>query len=264
MKFIIVLLAFVPLIAGAGDFHHVHMRAVETGKVASWYADNMGGEQIELGPFDAVRFKKVLLMFAPTDRDGVDGSKFSGQLTSSAGTGVDHLGFSFADLERQMPILLEAGAKLTKSPEDVQGLFRYGFIEDPWGQKIEVMQDPLLIGFHHAHVVAVDPDKTIQWYQAMFGGEIVHFKDIPALPAIRYGDMWLIVSAAKTKPAPNMFSMLDHLGWGMPALAEEMARMKTANAKIVRDMFPFPGGPNIGFIESPDGVTIELVELSAE
>ncbi len=231
MKFSVVLLVLAPFTAGAADYHHVHMRAVDTGKVASWYAANMVGEQIVLGPFDAVRFKKVLLMFAPADRDGVDGSKFPGQLVSSAGTGVDHLGFSFADLEKQMPRLLEAGAKLVKSPEDVQGLFRYGFIEDPWGQKIEVMQDALLIGFHHAHVVAVDPDKTIHWYQAMFGGEIVRFKGLPPLPAIRYGDMWLIASTVRTRPAPNMFTMLDHLGWGLPALAEEMARMKTASAK---------------------------------
>lgn len=264
MKLILSFLALIPLIASAADYHHVHMRAVDTQTVATWYAANMGGDLVKLGPFDAVRYNKILLLFSPADRDGVDGSKFSGELKSSAGTGFDHLGFSFGELAKQMPKIIAAGAKLVKAPTDVLGKFQYGFIEDPWGQKIEVMQDPELIGFHHAHVLARDPAKTVSWYQDMFGGEVVTYKDLPPLPAIRYGDMWLIVSATETDLAPNMFTMLDHLGWGMPNLGIEMERIKKAGTKIAREMYAFNPQTNIGFIESPDGVTIELVETGSK
>jgi len=55
-----------------------------------------------------------MIKFRPADRDGVDGSKFPGQSKSSVGTGVDQLGFSFADLEKQMPKLLKSSVFQTE------------------------------------------------------------------------------------------------------------------------------------------------------
>ena len=48
---------------------------------------------------------------------------------------------------------------------DVSGLFKLGFIEDPWGTRIEVVQDPQKLGLHHVHLRAPDPDATLAWYK---------------------------------------------------------------------------------------------------
>ena len=41
--------------------------------------------------------------------------------------------------------------------------FKLAFIEDPWGTRIEVVQDPQKLGFHHLHVRR-QPPATLAWY----------------------------------------------------------------------------------------------------
>jgi len=269
LKFLILFL-LLPLLAGAADYHHVHMRAADTLRAATWYADNMNGEQLRVAEFYGVRFERTLLLFAETTRPGADGSAAPTALLNSNGTALDHLGFSFADLEAQLISLQLAGAKVIQPITKVSGLFSYALIEDPWGQKVEVMHDPDLIGLHHAHVVSTDPGGAIHWYQQMFGGEATTFKNQPMLPAIRYGDFWLIASKSNQEPVTNMFTMLDHLGFRMIDVESEMDRMANAKTKILAaarsfywwQMLPFMPGPKQGFIESPDGVVIEVLQTN--
>ena len=269
VKYFSSVLLLIPLLANGADYHHVHMRAKNTLEVATWYAHNMQGEQTRLGDFDAVMFGEVLLLFAPADREGADGSVAPGELVSSAGSALDHLGFSFVNLATQIPALQAAGARVTRQPENL-GTLSYVFIEDPWGQKIEVMQDPQLVGFHHAHLVAVDARAAITWYQEMLGGDVVNFKGVERLPAIRYGSFWIIASGSNNPPTPNMFTMLDHLGWSLRDLDQDLAKIKQSNARILRDSgplfwwqqwIPFYRGGYLSFVESPDGVTIELLQI---
>ena len=60
----------------------------------------------------------------------------------STGSALDHIGFSFADLDAKMKEFDAAGIKVVTPVRDVAGLFKLGFIEDPWGTRIEVVQDP--------------------------------------------------------------------------------------------------------------------------
>lgn len=73
MKFLILLL-LLPLLVGADDYHHVHVRTIDTLRAATWYADNMNGEQLRVPEFYGVRFERTLLLFAETTRPGADGS----------------------------------------------------------------------------------------------------------------------------------------------------------------------------------------------
>jgi len=269
LKLLIALL-LLPMIAGASDYHHVHMRAADTLRTANWYADNMNGEQLRVADFYGVRFARTLLLFAEATRPGADGSVAPASLPSSNGSALDHLGFSFADLEAQLISLQLAGAKVIQPINNINPLFSYAIIEDPWGQKVEVMHDPDLIGLHHAHVISTDPDQAIDWYQQMFGGDVTTFKNVPTLPAIRYGDFWLIASKSTHKPKTNMFTMLDHLGFRMVDVESELDRMVKTHAKILSgvrsfywwQMLPFMPGPKQAFIESPDGVVIEVLQTN--
>ena len=73
---------------------------------------------------------------------------------------------SFPDLAAKMGELEAAGVEITMPLRDIPGLFRIGFVEDPWGTRIEVVEDPEHLGFHHVHLRSADPDAAMQWYQA--------------------------------------------------------------------------------------------------
>lgn len=267
---IITALVLTPVLVSAAQFNHVHMRAQDPARAAAWYAETMGGELTTFAGFDAVRFGDLALLFAAAERTAPEGSTPPATLETSAGSALDHLGFSVSDLDRRLPMLEAAGATVTQAPRDIPGVLRYAFIEDPWGQKVEVLQDPELIGFHHAHILARDPQAAIGWYQQAFGGEVVAFKDLAPLPAIRYGDFWIIASATDVALRPSMFTMLDHLGWSVADIDNDLGAITQGGARVLRDpspafwwqaWIPFYRGPYIAFIESPDGVMIEVVDL---
>lgn len=258
------LLACVPSVitfAADATYHHIHLRASDTAAAAQWYATHMGGEATKLGSYDAVKMSSALLILFPEDQPGVDRSKHDGELLGSEGTAVDHIGFSFKDLAAKMKSFEEAGIEILQEPRDVGGMFKYGFVRDPWGTKIEVMEDPELYGFHHVHLFSKDPDEDIKWYQEIFGGEITTYKGLAPLPSIKYGDMWLIASKTDKELAPTtMHRSMDHLGWGFTDLAAELKRFKERGEKLPLDLFDYRG-TNIAFIESPNGALIELVEI---
>ena len=89
----------------------------------------------------------------------------------SAGSAVDHIGFSFANVDAQMKEFEAAGIKIVTPVREVPGLFKLGFPEDPWGTRIEVVQDPELLGLHHIHVRGPNPDEVFTWLLGKFGGQ---------------------------------------------------------------------------------------------
>jgi catechol 2,3-dioxygenase-like lactoylglutathione lyase family enzyme len=64
--------------------------------------------------------------------------------------------------------------------------------------KIEVVQDPELVGFHHVHLRVPDPAATLQWYQDMFGGERASLKG--RIDGLRYGGVWLLAAGSGQEP----------------------------------------------------------------
>jgi hypothetical protein len=59
----------------------------------------------------------------------------------SAGGAIDHIGFSFADLDAKMKEFEAAVIKIVTPTREVPGLFKLAFVEDPWGTRIEVVED---------------------------------------------------------------------------------------------------------------------------
>ena len=130
-------------------YDHVHLAAPDQAVAVEWYRKNLGGQLSAEGK-DRVTFGKTRFIFLKTET-----------AKPSAGTAIDHIGFSFADVDAKMKELQAAGVKIVTPLREVPGLVKVGFIEDPWGVKIEVMQDPDLIGFHHVHLRAPDPAASL-------------------------------------------------------------------------------------------------------
>src|SRR3954454_13082925 len=132
-------------------YDHVHVNVPDTAAAANWYEKNFGGKRITEAP-DRLMFGSTRFMFLRL-----------ADAAPSAGSAVDHVGFSFADLDAKMKEFEAAGVKIVTPVRDVAGLFKLGFVEDPWGTRIEVVQDAELLGLHHVHLRGPDPEEIFTW-----------------------------------------------------------------------------------------------------
>lgn len=234
----------------AAEWDHVHILAPDTLAAAQWYAKHFGGEVTKAGPFDSVLFGDNLVKFRQS----------TPETKPSEGSAIDHIGFSVPDLAAKMTELKAAGVKVTAEIKNVPaGGFSYAFVEDPWGTKIEVLDDKDLLGFHHVHLRSPDPAATVKWYADNFGGEPTTFKGIAVIPCIRYGNMWLAVGKAESVEGSIGHSM-DHIGWKFEDLEGAIKHLREINTEFV----PGPaatGAPT--YVFGPDKVKIEVVKAAA-
>lgn len=233
-------------------WHHVHLLATDTKAAADWYAKHMEGQyqRVATDSYDAAVFGETEIIFKE-DKDGFAGSD---------GSSVDHIGWSFKDLDAKMKDFEAAGIKILM-PARAVGAIKFGFIVDPWGTKIEVMQDPELYGFHHIHLHSPNPDTTLAWYQSHFGGEIKKYGGM--LPALLTDKIWIIAQKSPAKQ-PTEGRSVEHLGWRVSDMDASAAKLKAAGVKFVEEPHQFQDTPaKIAFIEGPDGVKIELVNPPA-
>ncbi len=240
------------------DFDHVHLIAPDTMAAAQWYNDLFGGKLGKSGPFDAVFYGNDILKVR-------EGEPTSG----SGGTSVDHIGFSVEDVEAALEQCEAAGGKVVGAARHVEAAgFTFGFCEDPWGTRIEVIDDldhggaP---GLHHVHVFSGDAVATAAWYATQFGGEVVPFKGLAPLHSILYdngGDeTWLIVNQAPGERTGTDGTVVDHIGWHTTEYDPWLERLRAGGVKFVVEPRELEDGHRIAFIEGPDGTKIEVVEL---
>lgn len=227
-------------------YDHVHLLVSDPAKAADWYARYMGGTK---GPgAGEVSFGSTRLMFLKADGAG-----------PSTGSVIDHIGFSFSDLDAKMKELQapEAGVKVTMAVRDVPNLFKLGFIEDPWGVKIEVVQDPETPGFHHIHLRGTDPEGLMKWIGDSFGGERAKLKG--RIDGLKYGPVWVLAQKSNEETAPSKGRAIDHLGWGAANLDKSIAELKAKDVKFTSEPRTY-GSLKYVFVEGPAGLRVEILQ----
>ncbi len=226
---------------------HIHLNVPDQAKGVEWYQKAFGGKTLAEAP-DRLMLGETRLIFLKNDQ---------GQ--PSTGSALDHIGFSVADLDAKMKEFQAAGVKIVTPVRDVQGLFKLGFIEDPWGVKIEVVQDPETLGFHHVHLRAPDPAVALAWYKDRFGGETAKLKG--RIDGLKYGDVWVL--AAKGDATPSVGHAIDHVGWRVADLDQTLAALKARDIKILQGPTALTlatGVVHYSFVEDPAGTKIEIVQ----
>src|SRR5262249_22219836 len=158
------------------------------------------------------------------------------------------------------------GVKIVTPPREVPGLFKIAFVEDPWGTRIEVVQDPELLGLHHIHLRGPNPDEVFTWLLAKFGGQRTRLKgrlDGIKYSATGFNDVWILVQQGDAEPSEGR--AIDHIGWrSTGALAKTIDGLRAGGVQILTEPrpLPLPNGPSVNFayVAGPAGVKIEIVE----
>jgi len=242
------------------DFHHVHLTTSNATEAISWYSRYLDCEPL-------------------ADRDdGVDcaGAQvvFDSRPTlgSSQRTGIDHISFSYADLTAKMAELEAvgvggSGVRLQRFEDgsmlrDIPGLFRYGFIFDPWGTRIELVEDTDTLGFHHIHLSAIDPAATLAWYQETVGGEAARLRD--RVDGLRLGDVWLLAMRHENgQPAGTAGRAIDHIAFSVDDLDTASGGLRDQGVEFLTEpMVPQRArtGARRAFVSGPDNVSLAVVE----
>src|SRR5262245_41024032 len=111
-------------------FDHLHLAAPAPIKAVEWYRKNLGGQPTAEGT-DRLMFGETRVIFQRNEKP-----------MPSAGSVVDHIGFSVKDVDAAMKSMEADGAKIEGPAREVPGLFRLGFVVDPFGTRLEIVQDP--------------------------------------------------------------------------------------------------------------------------
>ena len=235
-------------------YDHIHLNAPDPAAAANWYEKYFGARRLTEGPERMMLGSTRLLFLKKADAK------------PSSGSSVDHIGFSFADVDAKMKELQAAGVKIVTPARDVPGLFKLGFVEDPWGTRIEIVQDPELLGLHHIHLRGPNPDEIFTWMLAKFGGQRTQLKG--RLDAVKYSapgfsDMWILVQRGDSEPSEG--HAIDHIGWrSTGSLTQTIDGLRAKGVTVTSEPrpLPLPKGPSINFsyIAGPAGTRIEIVE----
>jgi lactoylglutathione lyase len=236
--------------SAAAAYHHMHLKVPNAEEAVQWYIKHMDCKAVP-NRANAADCGTALFLFFVKPPTG-----------PSVGSGANHIGFSFTDLDAKVKALEAAGIKLEGPVRDVKGLFKLAFLSDPWGTRIEIVQHPEYLGFHHVHLSSAEPAKTLAWYQNLFGGENAKLQGM--IDGVLYGKVWLLAVAAKEPVVPTEGRAIDHLGFSFPDLDAAAADIKKKGVTFQTEPRaltpPSPSAVKISFITGPDGVRIEVVE----
>jgi catechol 2,3-dioxygenase-like lactoylglutathione lyase family enzyme len=236
-------------------YDHIHVN--EPAEEASqWWEKNIpGGRRITEAP-NRIMYGAVRLMFL--------GARSTG---GSDGSVIEHLGFSVPDLDATMRALAAINTKVIEPLKDTPGLYKAAMIESPWGTRVQLVQDPELLGLHHVQLRSPDPDAVFTWLLEKFGGERTKLKG--QVDAVKYagvpGFTTVYIFAAKGSSVPSQGRAIDHIGWrSIGAIAETKAMLEGKSVQLTSQPRPLelPNGPSINFfyVAGPDGARIEIVE----
>jgi catechol 2,3-dioxygenase-like lactoylglutathione lyase family enzyme len=227
---------------------HIHLNVPDQAKGVEWYQKAFGGTTLTEAP-DRLMFGDTRLIFLKNDK---------GQ--PSAGSALDHVGFSVPDLDAKLKELEAAGAKIVNPARDVPGLFKLAFVDDPWGTRLEVVQDAEKLGLHHVHLRGPDPAAILAWYKEKFGGDPATLKD--RIDGLKYSGVWIVVQRGDAVPSEG--HAVDHIGFRTNDLAAKTTELKGQGVKFITEPRPLKLASgvmvNFAYLEGPAGAKIELVQ----
>ncbi len=247
------LICFPGLALGQSTFTHVHLRVPDAWAAAHWYHTLVDGNLRVAGEsgMGAVRQANgsISTMFdEPQGRSALP----------SAGSAIDHFGFTVDDVDATVEKARSMGATIDTEPRDGTTVARIAYIVDPWGTRMELLEDPDYPGMNHVHLMVNDADEVRDWFLEIFGGEFVPERGGDRYHGVRYENIWLHISEVAEEMAPSRTRSLDHFGFriaeDLPVFAERIAATGYP-PYLIR---PNPPGSDLLWFEGPGGIHIEI------
>jgi catechol 2,3-dioxygenase-like lactoylglutathione lyase family enzyme len=236
-------------------YDHIHLNE-PAAEASVWWEKNIPGARRITEAADRIMYGAVRMMFLSARSSG-----------GSQGSVIEHLGFSVSDLDAKMRELAAINTKVIEPVRNVPGLYKTALIESPWGTRIQLVQDPELLGLHHVQLRTPEPETAYAWLLDKFGGERTKIKG--QLDSVKYagtgGFTTVYIVVAQGESVPSQGRAIDHIGWRSTATINETKTMlESKQVQLTSQPRPLnlPNGPTIHYfyVAGPSGARIEIVE----
>jgi uncharacterized glyoxalase superfamily protein PhnB len=229
-------------------FDNLHIRAPDPSKAAQWYVQHLGAKQAP-SPW-RIYFGRTVFVFGKSEN-----------APPSVGSVIDHFAISVTDVTATVNDLKAAGAKEAMPHESEGSATKSGrFLDDPWGVRIEILNDASLLGFHHVHLSVVDPQSALAWYEETFGG--TKGKSL-GREGLRYGTVWLLADRSPSRTvAPSAQRAIQLIGLQVSNRDAAVEALKKNGVAIVNAGVSTVEGQPVpwAFVDDPNGGRIELLQ----
>ena len=134
-----------------------------------------------------------------------------------------------------------------------------------------------IFSFDHIHIISQEPKISAQWYEEIFGANIVREYDLRRAPQIhvQLGGMTIIIRGKRPNEKPNATSPIQHYEqysshneWGTDHfgfiyhgdLIGFCDEIREKGVTFAVEPWEFLPGRVICYVSAPDGVSIELMQ----
>ena len=123
--------------------------------------------------------------------------------------------------------------------------------------------------YHHIHLRSPNPEATAQYYERMFGAEVLRSvqQGKPRID-LKLGGANIYIAPvaagdAVNPPPVTPYQGLDHFGLSVSGIDKIVADLKAKGAEFTMEPTTIRPGVRIAFLRGPEGVSIELVDPTA-
>ena len=118
--------------------------------------------------------------------------------------------------------------------------------------------------YDHIHLRSPNPEKTAQWYERMFGAEVLRTmqQGKPRIDLKLGGaNIFIAQTTPEVNPAPaTPYQGLDHFGLTVKDIDAVAGEIKAKGVEFTKEPHTIRPGVRICFIRGPQGISIELLE----
>ena len=123
--------------------------------------------------------------------------------------------------------------------------------------------------YDHIHLRSPDPEATAQYYERMFGAEVLRSTQ-EGKPRIdlKLGGVNIFIAPVAAgdgvnPPPVTPYQGLDHFGLRVSGIDAVVAELKAKGAVFTKEPTTVRPGVRVAFLRAPEGVSIELLDRNA-
>lgn len=269
----------------SAHFHHLHLNTTDTLGAIRFFTSKFDCEQRQFLDQNAVWAQQQWLLFNTVK------TAPPWQLTSA----IWHFGWGAEDMKAAYQKQLELGTKFFTPLTDISdilggtstGRFFYAYVETPDHALVE-LNTANHHRFGHLHLFSEDPVAAGQWYAKHIGitlrnstREPRFYRDLQIAPSTSfmmdnvniiiypiqysrkaYASHW---GNGQTKISSTKGRVIDHIAFSVDDVSATVSRLLAEGVKILEPRKITKGGKlKHAFIEGPDYIRIELVEVAVQ
>ncbi len=123
--------------------------------------------------------------------------------------------------------------------------------------------------YDHIHLRSPDPEETAQYYERMFGAEVLRStQDGKPRIDLKLGGVNIFIAPVAAgdgvnPPPVTPYQGLDHFGLRVSGIDAVVAELKTKGAVFTKEPTTVRPGVRVAFLRAPEGVSIELLDRNA-